>query len=82
MYAKPRIDSGYKCIIESTKDTESIKSSLSGSYKKNYGSINGSVQELECSVDSVRSAHFSATVLQNQYEHEDEDDQTVSQSSL
>ena len=73
MHAKARIESGYKCIIESTKDTESIKGSLNGSYK-NYGSINGSVQELESSVDSIQSTHFNTTVLQNKYEDEDKDD--------
>ena len=77
--AKMRIESGYEYINRGIKDSDSIKGSITGSYK-DYGSINGSDQDFESSVGSVQSIQFSLTGLNEKYQFEDS--QTIRQSLL
>ena len=76
---KMRIESGYSSISESFKDNECIKGSINRSYT-DYGSINGSVHDFECSTESVQSIQFSQTALSEM--DDNEDSQTVRQSLL
>ena len=64
MRAKAITESDYKCFNGNTEDEAIIKGSLNGSYR-DYGSINGDVQDLKSSTG------VSLSTLKNNYKDED-----------